>query len=75
MTLCRFLDATNAYGDSQWAFRPKRSCRTLLTVLMLMWLMALSKGMKVGIFFSDIQGAFDRVDRDILLQKCKQAGV
>ena len=34
-TLCGFLDISDAYGDSQWAFRPKRSCKTLLTVLVL----------------------------------------
>ena len=35
----------------------------------------MESGQKVGLFFSDISGAFDRVSSDLLLQKARAAGV
>ena len=40
-----------------------------------MWLWAMAMGCKVGVFLSDIQGAFDRVDTEVLLRKCQGAGL
>jgi hypothetical protein len=73
--LLPFLEASGAYGPNQWAYSRKRSCRDLVSLLVASWIALLSKGKKVGAFFSDISGAFDRVDSDILLRKLKQAGV
>ena len=39
------------------------------------WLSELDKGKKVGVFLSDIAGAFDRVDTRALLAKMERAGV
>lgn len=75
LTLNKHLGMTNAFGDSQWASRPKRNCRTLVTILIAMWLYVMSHGGKVGVYLSDIQAAFDRVDSGILLEKCERAGI
>ncbi len=73
--LTPFLDRTGAYGSDQWAFRPKRSCRDLVTLLVSRWLWAMDCGFKVAIYLSDITGAFDRADRDILISKLRTAGL
>ena len=59
----------------QWAFRPKRSCRDLVALLVLRWIWAFDNGFKVASFLSDVSGAFDKVDRDILVAYLRNTGV
>ena len=73
--LVNYLDCSNAYGDGQWAFRPKRNCRDLVALLVCSWIPGFSNKFKTGLFLSDISGAFDKVDTDILLAKCKRVGL
>jgi len=73
--LTSFLHVSNAYGSSQWAFRPEHSCRDLITLLTLKWILAFHLHFKVGLFLGDISGAFDRVFTPTLLAKCRRAGV
>ena len=47
----------------------------LVALLVLRWIWALDHGFKVAIFLSDISGAFDTVDRDILVIDLRNAGV
>ena len=74
-SLNKYFDASNAYGNNQWAFRPKRSHTDLVALLINSWLLALEDGHKVGIYLSDISGAFDRVFSPYLLRKLHRAGV
>ena len=74
-TLTPFLDRTGAFGKDQWAFRQKRSCRDLVALLVTRRLWALDNGFKVGIYLSDISGAFDKVDREILIECLRKAGI
>ena len=69
------LVATDAFGVTQWAYQPRRSCGDLLTLLVAQWFLALSRGKLVAIYLSDISGAFDRVDKSLLLPKLHRAGV
>ena len=69
--LVPFLEKTNAYGESQWAFQRGRSCADLVALLVLKWVLAWEEGYKVAVFFSDISGAFDRVRVERLLEKCR----
>ena len=39
------------------------------------WLLKLDQGKKIGLFLSDIAGAFDRVETRALIAKLKRAGV
>ena len=73
--LVRFLDCSDAFGPNQWAFRSKRSCRDLVTLLVCTWLRALRFGQKVALYLSDISGAFDKVDRGIMVARLRAAGV
>ena len=59
--LLPFFEATDAFGDRQFAYRKGHSARDLLFLLTYDWLMAMHLGFKIGIFLSDISGAFDRV--------------
>ena len=69
------LVQTNAYGENQWAFRKGLNCRDLITVKLLQWILTAHQGKRTGVFLSDISGAFDRVDTDILLRKFQRAGL
>ena len=73
--LVSFLCRSNAYGSSQWAYRPGHSCRDLAALLVAKWILAIHAAMEIGIFLSDTSGAFDCVSVKILLQKCRRAGV
>ena len=66
-TLTQFLDPTSAYRMDQLAFRPKRSCRDVVALLLLKWIWAIDYGFNIAIYFSDISGAFNKVDREILV--------
>ena len=44
--------------------------KDLLALIVLLWLRALDKSFKIGIYCSDIAGAFDRVSVDKLCSKC-----
>ena len=70
-----FFDRIGAFGADQWAFRKKRSCRDLVALLVCRWLWALDQGFKVGIYLSDVSGAFDKVDRDILVRRLRSIGL
>ena len=68
----QFLAESGAYGSSQWAFQKERSCRDLVALATLNWILQLHAGSKVGVFLSDISGAFDRVECKLLLEKWKR---
>ena len=63
------------YGIDQWAFRRGRSCRDLVALLISRWIWALDNGFKIALYLSDISGAFDRVDREILTQRLRDIGL
>ena len=73
--LTPYFERTGTYGTDQWAFSPKRSCRNFVALLVLRYVWALDNGFKVAIYLSDISGAFDKVDRDILVMYLRNNGV
>ena len=72
--LVKYLEASGASGKSQWGFRAGHSCRDLVALLTAEWILHLHAGRKVGVYLSDISGAFDRVETEMLLQKLGQQG-
>jgi hypothetical protein len=74
-TVLPFLEKTNAFGTRQFAYRKQHSARDLLFILTSDWLMAMHLGHKIGIFLSDISGAFDRVRAARLIGKALKKGV
>ena len=75
MHLTDYLHSADAYGSSQWAFRPKHSCRDLVALVSAKWLLVLHKGRRVAVYLGDVSGAFDRVSSSLLLQKLQAVGV
>ena len=73
--LSAFCTETCAFGRSQWAFQKKIGCKDLVCALVARWLLAIQERKKVGLYLSDISGAFDRVHRPRLLQKLRRAGL
>ena len=70
-----FLEASGAVSKNQWAFKIGHSCRDLVSLFANTCILALHAGQKIGVYLSDISGAFDRVSSDLLLEKLKAAGV
>ena len=75
MVFVPFLDKGGAFGRSQWAFRPAHSCRDLVTLKFAQWIREIGRGKRIGLFLSDVSGAFDRVDSELLLRKCAVVGL
>ena len=72
--LIRYLQRSH-FGRNQWAFSPGRSARDLVTALIMKWILAICKGLKIGAYLGDISGAFDRVFKDYIMAKLQAAGV
>ena len=72
--LSTFCSETCAFGRTQWAFQKQIGCKDLICTLLARWLLAFQSRNKVGIYLSDISGAFDRVHRPRLLRKLCRAG-
>ena len=72
--LVAFLEA-RGFGDAQWAFRKKSSARDLVTIYAAKWVLLICQGFKIGLYLSDISGAFDKVSRCLLMGKLAQIGL
>ena len=70
-----FLEVTCAYGPNQFAYTRNRGLRDALALNVIQWLLAINKGYRVGLYCSDVSGAFDRVSRARLLEKLKAKGI
>ena len=66
---------SHAFGDCQWAFRKHSSARDLVTVCVARWVLWICRGKKIGLYLSDISGAFDKVSRERLITKLVQLGL
>ena len=64
-----FLTNIGGYGPNQFAYMAERGARDVLAILALKWIAALVRGHKIGIYCSDVSGAFDRVSTERLMSK------
>ena len=64
-----------AFGDAQFAYRPKLGARDAVLVYVATWLHMMNKGKKIGVYCSDVSGAFDKVSAARLLQKLAAHGL
>ena len=62
-------------GTNQFAYIPKRGARDAILFLVISWLLAFARGTKIRLYCSDVSGAFDRVDADLLLTKLQAVGI
>ena len=63
------LSFSGSYGTNQFAYRRYHGARDAILFVLLSWLLALAMGKKIGVYCSDVSGAFDRVDAAMLLLK------
>ena len=70
-----YLEKTNSFGTHQFAYRQGRGCKDALALNALQWLWWLDLGRKVGLYCSDVSGAFDRVSSARLEWKLQKRGV
>ena len=73
--LLAFLEATDAYGLNQFAYRKQRGCKDALLLNVLEWLWAFHHDEIIALYCSDVSGAFDRVKSTKLLSKLERKGV
>ena len=59
----------------QYAFRKKSSARVLVTVCIAKWVILICQGKKIGLYLSDISGAFGKVSRCLIIGKLFQIGL
>ena len=70
-----YLERIGAAGPCQFAYRKNRGLQDALAFLLMSWISSLSKGNLIGLYCSDVSGAFDRVAANRLLQKLKTSGI
>lgn len=67
------VKSLSLYGENQFAYTEKRGARDVLAFIVLSSLLAFARGKKLALYQADVSGAFDRVDSEILLEKCRRA--
>ena len=67
--------AKHGFGEHQYAYTRQRSHRDVLAINVCNWLLLLEAGFSVGLFCSDVSGAFDRVRRQRLCDKLAASGL
>ena len=70
-----FLEKSGSWGSEQFAYRVGHSSSDMLALVCAEWITALNSRLKIGVFCSDIKGAFDRVKTLILIFKCWHYGL
>ena len=63
------------YGKHQYAYSEGKSHRDVLVVNICSWLLSFEEGSAVGLYCSDVSGAFDRVCKDRLSAKLRASGL
>jgi hypothetical protein len=64
-----YLTSSVGFGPNQFAYTKGRGARDALAQLVLTWIKTLARGMKIGVYCSDVSGAFDRVSTARLIAK------
>ena len=70
-----WIESNDLYGPNQFAYGKGKSYKDTLAVNVCNWLLQTERGFLVGLYCSDVSGAFDRVDKDRLGQKLRATGL
>ena len=70
-----WAESKDVYGPNQFAYGKGKGDKDTLTVNVCNWLLLMEQGHAVGLFCSDVSGAFDRVDSEKLRQKLLNSGL
>ena len=74
-TFLRWISANEKMGSHQYAYTEKRSHKDALAINVTSWLDSLENQELVGLYCSDVSGAFDRVRRSRLVSKLRRSGL
>ncbi len=69
------LQQSGVFGNRQFAYAIGRGHRDALALSVLPWLLSMEKGNLVGLYCSDVSGAFDRVCEQRLAEKLNRTGL
>ena len=69
------LQLANGFGERQFAYSIGKGLRDALALSVLSWLLGLERGCLIGLYCSDVSGAFDRVCELRLRAKLCRAGI
>ncbi len=69
------FEKAGLYGPRQFAYMKGRGHRDALLLNVLQWLLWLELGNIVGLYCSDVSGAFDRVCKELLGYKLRSSGL
>jgi hypothetical protein len=69
------LTKVNGLPDSQYSFRPRRSCTTALAHAQVGWLLGVARGNVVGVMAFNLSAAFNTVAAKQLVPKLKALGI
>ena len=64
-----------AFGAFQFAYRSGRGARDAIAFYVLSWIVAFNHGQKIGLYASDVSGAFNRVSSTTLISKLETFGL
>ncbi len=74
-TFLRWISENEKMGCHQYAYTEKRSHKDALAINVCNWLASLEDQELVGLYCSDVSGAFDRVDRSRMVEKLRCSGL
>ena len=69
------LISLNVFGKNQFAYRVAHGARDALLFLVCSWLQILADGGRIGLYCSDVSGAFDRVSASYLIDKLRRLSI
>ena len=70
-----YLSTSGNFGSNQFAYQKERGARDALAFLVLDWIMSINKRRKVGVYCSDVSGAFDKVEKTRMVRKLRATGL
>jgi len=73
--LVPWLENQGAFGPNQYAYSKGRGYKDVLAINVCSWILSLERGLLVGLYCSDVSGAFGRVDHQRLSDKLGQLGL
>ncbi len=73
--LVPWLESQGAFGPNQYAYSKGRGYKDVLAINVCSWILSLERGLLVGLYCSDVAGAFDRVDHERLSAKLGLLGL
>ncbi len=73
--LVPWLESHSSYGPHQYAYSNGKGYKDVPTINVCSWILAMERGDLVGVYCSDVSGAFDRVSHSRLGDKLERQGL